>query len=130
MELDYTRLRELLNYAPSTGIFTWNVSRGRATAGAQAGSEDYSGYVLIRVDKILYKAHRLAVLYMTGKWPECQVDHINGVEGDNRWSNLRECTVKENHNFPLAKTNNSIGQLSSEKARLASMARGCRTSII
>ncbi len=35
------------------------------------------------------------------------VDHINGVRDDNRLENLRWCTNKENHNFELARINNS-----------------------
>lgn len=87
------RLKELLHYDPDTGIFTWRVDRGAMRCkGARTGTPDATGYLMIRVDYVIYKAHRLAWLYMTGKWPESIVDHINGNKADNCWNNLRSAT--------------------------------------
>jgi hypothetical protein len=83
------RLRELLEYAPETGEFIWKVSHPRAAAGAVAGAEDHYGYVVIRLDGRLYKAHRLAWLYVYGVWPDKNIDHVNRVKNDNRMVNLR-----------------------------------------
>jgi hypothetical protein len=84
-----TRLRELLQYAPETGEFTWKVSHPRAKAGAVAGAIDHYGYVVIRLDGRLYKAHRLVWLYVHGVWPLKNIDHINRIKNDNRLENLR-----------------------------------------
>ena len=37
-QLTAERLRELLDYAPETGLFYWRVRSGRASAGSEAGT--------------------------------------------------------------------------------------------
>lgn len=87
------RLRELLHYDPATGVFTWKIGRqGAAGAGAVAGDINKRGYRRICVDYGRYMANVLAWLYMTGEWPEHDVDHRNNVRDDNRWENLRQVT--------------------------------------
>ena len=41
-------------------------------------------------------AHRVIWALQTGKWPDAEIDHINGKRSDNRWINLREATSAEN----------------------------------
>lgn len=94
--LTQQRLKELFKYDPETGAFTRRVGRGSAKAGAIAGYRRRQGYLMIRVGRHLYYAHRLVWLYMHGKWPDDQIDHINGVRDDNRLSNLREATPAQN----------------------------------
>lgn len=93
-------LRRLLHYDPITGIFTWRVDRrlGRtgkghivAHAGAVAGKVDQStGYQQINIRSRRYLMHRLAVLYVTGEWPQGEVDHRDGDRANNAWVNLRD----------------------------------------
>lgn len=91
------RLRELMRYDPETGIFTNRVTRGsRAQKGAVAGSPDSDGYLQIRIAGKNRKAHRLAVLYMTGRWPDELVDHWDGCTANNRWKNIRCATPAVN----------------------------------
>ena len=91
------RLRELLSYDPVSGVFTNRVSRRKAKAGAAAGRPNkIIGYVEIRLDMKLYHAHRLAVLYMTGRLPEGYTDHKDGNRANNAWENLRECDASQN----------------------------------
>ena len=88
--LTQERLKELLQYDPDTGIFTWRVSpRANVEAGRKAGTTCARGYVIISLKRRLYRAHRLAWLYVYGVWPEKEIDHINRCPSDNRITNLR-----------------------------------------
>lgn len=62
-----------------------------------AGADNGRGYLRVSVDKISYMAHRLAFLYMTGRWP-LEIDHIDGNKKNNVWRNLREVTRTQNMN--------------------------------
>jgi hypothetical protein len=50
----------------------------------------------MKIDGQVYKAHRLAWVYVHGIEPKRHLDHINGVRDDNRIANLREATVSQN----------------------------------
>ena len=96
-KLDSTRLRELLEYNPDTGVFTWRVAAHRnASSNKVAGYVGANGYRTIRVDGQGYSAHRLAWQYTHGVPPTDSIDHINGVRDDNRIANLREATQAQN----------------------------------
>ena len=106
------RVRELLDYNPSSGIFTRRVSRKRWKSGSAPGCLDRQGYHRIWIDGIRYNSHRLAWLYVHGRWPTDQLDHINGRRDDNRLSNLREATHAHNQqNQRKAQKNNQSGFL-------------------
>ncbi len=95
--LDAVKLRSLLDYAPGTGVFIWRVSNGpRAVVGTIAGTVDRHGYRRIRINNVKHSAHRLAWLYVTGKWPPECMDHKNRVRDDNRFSNLRLANRSQN----------------------------------
>jgi hypothetical protein len=101
-------LKELLHYFPDTGDFTWLATRGKARVGAKAGYLSKAGYIQLGVNGKLYFAHRLAFLYMTGEFPELEVDHIDHCPSNNAWSNLREVSHQENgRNQSISKSNKS-----------------------
>jgi hypothetical protein len=103
-------LKELLHYNPDTGIFTWLVNKAKTIkAGSVAGTLTSSGYIHIKIDYKLYKAHRLAWLYVHGKFPEHHTDHINGIRNDNRIVNLREATFSQNIMNSKTQTKNTSG---------------------
>lgn len=99
-------LKKLLSYDSSTGEFTWLVKRGGIRPGVRAGSVCTEGYIQIRINNKSHSAHRLAWLYVYGKFPESGIDHINGKKADNAISNLREANQKENmQNAAIYKSN-------------------------
>lgn len=95
------RLKEVLEYDPATGIFTWKSSN------LVAGFVHSGGYLETSINETKYYLHRLAWFYMTGEWPPNQIDHINGVKDDNRWCNLRLATRNQNGYNAKIKSNSS-----------------------
>ena len=71
---------------------------GRAIRGAK---RDKKGYLCIncRMDKRLIHVclHHAVWAVCKGRWPEQQIDHINGNKHDNRIENLREVSQSENN---------------------------------
>lgn len=102
-----SRVRDLLSYDESTGIFRWAVKKtGRAVGKENAGATRPDGYIVINIDGRAFRAHRLAWLYVNGHWPEQTIDHINRDKSDNRIANLRLATKAEN----MANTENRSGK--------------------
>lgn len=111
--LTQERLKELLSYDPETGVFCWLSNRTSSVrAGHQAGYLNATGYRTVVVDGRKHWEHRLAWLYMHGKWPDHYIDHINGVKDDNRIANLRDVTKQANQqNEKRARSSNKTGFL-------------------
>ena len=63
--LTQEKLKALLHYDPDTGAFTRLAGR---TCGNTVRTES-RGYIIVSVDGRLFRAHRLAFLYMTGELP-------------------------------------------------------------
>ena len=111
------------NFNPESGNFTWklrcgdefeNLTRGDKSfngkyAGKEAGCKDPDGYIRININGEYIRAHRLVHLFMTGDWPEDEIDHINGNTSDNRWENLRLVNQKENNKNAKIQKNNISG---------------------
>jgi hypothetical protein len=101
--LTLARLKEVMEYDPDTGHFRWKVSRrAGCSAGDIAGVVYPKGYRYIKIDQQRHGAHRLAMFYMIGIWPDETVDHINGQKDDNRFANLRLASWTENRMNSLA----------------------------
>lgn len=108
--LTQKELMGLLSYNPETGLFTRLASNNsRLKVGDIAGSIHVSGYVEIKINGRIYKAHRLAFLYMTGSWPLDMTDHIDGIRHNNKWLNLREANRSENNRNAKIRSDNKTG---------------------
>ena len=91
------RLRELLHYNPSTGVFTRKVRTAQVSrVGDVAGSLGNRGHIIIELCARRYQASILAWVYMTGRWPADEIDHKDCDPANNRWDNLREATSQQN----------------------------------
>jgi hypothetical protein len=107
--LTQNRLREVLSYDPVTGLFRWLVARGQNRVGDRAGTQDLDGYRSILFEGKRYKEHRLAWLYVYGRWPSLQLDHKNNIRNCNSIDNLREATPSTNQFNSLRSIRNKSG---------------------
>ena len=90
-DLTAERLRGLLEYDGTTGVFHWKGT------GERAGSIQDKGYRTIEIGGRSYYAHRLAWLYTYGSWPNDELDHIDRNKDNNSISNLRDVSRSENN---------------------------------
>ncbi len=108
--LDRDFLLSVLQYNPETGKFIWIKSLSkRVRVGSEAGSISKDGYIDIRLNKSLYKAHKLAFFIMEGRWPDKEIDHEDRNKRNNKWCNLRESNHSENNCNKDIRTDNKSG---------------------
>jgi hypothetical protein len=93
---EISRIKELLSYDPDTGALSWRVKRGKCAAGRNITCINSSGYIIVRLDNVLMRAHRVAWAITHDEWPNGEIDHINGNPSDNRLNNLRAAKRLEN----------------------------------
>lgn len=103
-------LKTRLLYDPNSGTITWLPRPSSDFKSARAylawaarfknkqgfTANTASGYKMGRFDKVNLLAHRVAWALHYGVWPEGEVDHINGDRTDNRISNLRVVSTRDN----------------------------------
>lgn len=124
-------LRKLIRYEPDTGLLFWNerpagmfTSSGKLSqevvakrwnsrcAGKPAcNSVSDNGRKVGPVLGRMQKAHRVAYAIYHGRWPDGEVDHINGDPGDNRAVNLRDVSHGTNGRNQKTPRDNQSGRI-------------------
>ena len=95
-DLTYEKVKYLFRYNPFTGNLIRRVSRNtNSMKGQIVKCQSSRRYAVVTISGRDYLVHRIIWLYMTGKWPRDQIDHINRIKHDNRWVNLREATGRQ-----------------------------------
>ena len=90
---------EVVKYIRENFVYNADGTFERKDRRNSTGSYDKDGYLIIKIKKRQYKAHRLVYAYFNGRFPEGEIDHINRKRSDNRIENLRVATRIENvHN--------------------------------
>lgn len=116
MTPDY--LHKRFNYNPDTGEMTWKripeatkFDRMWNTrfAGTSVGNRLRCGHLQCRVSGKNLLVHRIAWAMTYGDWPSADIDHANGDGGDNRLSNLRLATRRQNVANSKIRSNNTSG---------------------
>ncbi|NSY48471.1 HNH endonuclease [Agrobacterium tumefaciens] len=118
------RAMEYFNYDPETGHLLvkerpeaeFSKARYshhlRRVGKPSGGVSTTHGYRKVLIDGAYHPAHRVIWLIVTGEWvkyPDFEIDHINGNPDDNRWTNLRKVTKSENQRNACKRVNNTSG---------------------
>lgn len=116
-------LRECFSYNKETGFVTWRhrprhhfqTDRIWRSFNAKHGGKeaffmrDTFGYRRGKVCGVEFTSQRVIWKLVTGKDPEGEIDHINGVRDDNRWINLRSVSHGENMRNTRRRSDNKTG---------------------
>lgn len=104
-------IKSRFNYDPDTGSLTWKVrpepkfSRFNGlSSGKEVGKTGVKGgyaYKSVVMEvfgrKMNLSVSRICWLCKTGEWPTNTIDHKDRNTINNRWSNLRDVTQRENN---------------------------------
>jgi hypothetical protein len=118
MPIGLEKLQEWLRYDPLTGLFHWVKKPNRNTRiGDRAGwvhkdsKSEGLAYIYLQCEKQIMLGHHAAFLLVTGRCPNSEVDHQNGIGTDNRWENLREVTHAANGRNQRLNSANTSGTM-------------------
>ena len=107
--LTFARVDALLRYDSKTGHLYWKPGPHSHRENQRAGYIATKGYRQVMINGIAYMAQHLIWLLKTGTWPTHLIDHKNRKTDDNRWKNLRKCTLSQNKCNQKTPKNNHLG---------------------
>jgi len=121
-------VKEFFDYNPTTGALfrkerdlkwfpskaTWKMWNKRF-ANQELDRKNDKGYKRVFIEGVDYPLHRIIWLWMTGVFPENQIDHINQNKTDNKWENLREVKNSENCKNQKLRSTNKTGIIGTHK---------------
>lgn len=99
-------LHERYAYDPASGVLTSKYGRWR---GCPITHTEEQGYVTLRINGTIFKAHRVIWKMMTGQEPPDEIDHWDKDRSNNRWGNLRDATKANNQWNRLPQKNTQSG---------------------
>ncbi len=107
-QISIDRLYDIMDYDPDTGYVVSLVQRGPIRVGQRLGCLDTSsGYRYIMVDGVRVLEHRLIWFFCKFYWPTNIIDHIDGNRANNKLSNLRDVSYRDNSTNKI--NNKNIG---------------------
>lgn len=90
----------ILRYDAETGVLYWVKPNPLWRAGRPGMVAGYlhksTGYWVLKIGGVDYRAHRIIWVMWHGEWPEHEVDHDDGDKINNKILNLRPATHLQN----------------------------------
>lgn len=111
---DAKEVRHLFDYDPETGVLRWKNPRStRLRPGDVAGTYvAKTGRTYVRFNGKRNLIYRVIWVWVTGRNPTGEIDHINGDTTDNRFANFRDVSRQVNaQNLRKAQRNSVHSEL-------------------